>query len=213
MANRARRRKPRPRASIPVRSAPDGSELCLQCGLCCDGTLFTEIKMDDDERAYVESLGLVPQVAPDGALTGPPQPCPAFRDGCCSLYEVGRPQTCGSYACGLLVSYTSGRVGLDDCLPVVHLVRSLARELEVEIGVPRGQFNRRVARDYLVEVEPWRDPARYAVMLVAFSRFNLLGHKYFGYKPVPVEEEAAAAGEAVATESAGAEARSVSAGA
>ena len=40
----ARRVKSRPKRSskrIPVRAAVRGSELCLQCGLCCDGTLFT----------------------------------------------------------------------------------------------------------------------------------------------------------------------------
>src|SRR5262245_65319934 len=119
----ARRGKSRPKR-IPV----DGSELCLQCGLCCDGTLFTNITLKPSEHAYAQSLGLAVNTTPDGGL-GAPQPCSAFVDGCCSLYAVGRPAACGSYRCELLKAYAAGTRNLDEVLPVVHLVRSLAREL------------------------------------------------------------------------------------
>src|SRR5262245_66177806 len=75
---------------LPIRAARDGSELCLQCGLCCDGIMFSEISVRPHERDYVESLGLPVDVGLDGSGVTVFQPCPAFTEGCCSLYEVGR---------------------------------------------------------------------------------------------------------------------------
>src|SRR5262245_49322308 len=123
------REKPRPERHtkrIPVRPAVDGSELCLQCGLCCDGTIFTDVPLNDGEEDYVESLGLEVLATGDGGSKWL-LPCPKLVDGCCSLYTIGRPAMCGSYRCVLLKDYLAGTRRLDEALPVVHLVRALAR--------------------------------------------------------------------------------------
>jgi len=230
MARRGKARPKRAVTSIPVRSAIDGSELCLQCGLCCDGTLFRLAQLDEGEQALVESLGLAVEAKPEGGI-GLPIPCPAFIDGCCSLYTVGRPEICGSYRCALLNSYEAGTRNLSELLPIVQLVHSLARELEVEMGIPTGGYTRNALIQYLNEVQPWTVevedgppatgytrsalfqyltktrstasgapvfPQEVVRFLVAFRRLYLLGEKYFGYEPLPVETETAAAGEQVA---------------
>ena len=204
MVRRGKSRPKRDPKRIAVRPAVDGSELCLQCGLCCDGTLFAHITLLEREQDFVASLGLVAEAKPDGRLAVG-QPCPAFVEGCCSLYAVGRPATCGSYRCALLDGYVAGTRQLDEVLPVVHLVRSLTRELEVEMGIPAGQYTRGALQAYLSELEPWKVAAGVPVVppelvrfLVAFSRLNLLGVKYFGYQPESIEVQASAVGEQVA---------------
>src|SRR6516164_4862180 len=106
MARRGNSRPERAPKRIPVR-AIDGSELCLQCGLCCDGTVFHHGRLDDGEQDFVESLGLPVEPKPGGghALS---LPCPAFLDGCCSRYTEPRPAICGDYRCGLLNEYVAG---------------------------------------------------------------------------------------------------------
>jgi uncharacterized protein len=195
MARKRSQSKPRARA------APNGGDLCLRCGLCCDGTVFSAITLEPGEEPFVESLGL--SVVDDAA--GKPvaaQPCPAFLDGCCSLYARGRPQTCHTYTCGLLSRYTAGTARLDDCLGTIRLVRSVAHELEDEMGLPLGSYNRRVLSEYLAEHQPQERPDEHAALLVAFHRLLALGVKYFGYAPRPAEQAAADAGAAVTAESA-----------
>jgi len=177
----------------------NGSALCLQCGLCCDGTLFGETVVRIPERGYVEFLGLEVR---DGAGHGlvAPQPCSAFVDGCCALYEVGRPANCDEYRCAVLTGYTDGRAGLDDSLAVIRRVRSLAREIEFEMGLPVGEYSMTALTGYLAEHEPWSEPERHRRFLVAFHRFHELGRAHFGCDAKPMEEKAAAAGERLAAD-------------
>ncbi|HEX3455452.1 MAG TPA: hypothetical protein VHS03_12565, partial [Gaiellaceae bacterium] len=51
---------------------PSPGSLCLECGLCCDGTVFAAMTIQADEREYVESLGLT--TTPDGDRFVSPQP-------------------------------------------------------------------------------------------------------------------------------------------
>jgi hypothetical protein len=76
-------------------------------------------------------------------------------------------------------------------------VRSLARELEVAMGLPVGGYNRAEVTRYLETHQPERAPEEHEEFLVAIHRFIYLGTKYFGYAPRPAEEAAAAAGAAV----------------
>src|SRR5215471_15482426 len=143
MARRGKSRPKRPPKRIPVRAAVDGSELCLQCGLCCDGTIFTHARLYESEREFTESLGMKVGERPDGGGLGAVLPCPNFVDGCCSLYSVRRPAICGDYQCALLTGYVAGTRRLNEVVPVVQLVRPLARGLEVEMGIPAGAYPRR----------------------------------------------------------------------
>src|SRR5262245_48914366 len=125
-----RRRRPQPTTGaecIQVRGVRDGSELCLRCGLCCDGTLFMRADLEPGEEEFAESLGLAVQPGRGGEPGNFQLPCTAFIDGRCSVYERGRPARCGSYRCNLLRRYVDGTNALDEVLPIVHLVRSLTR--------------------------------------------------------------------------------------
>jgi hypothetical protein len=197
------RDKARRKRQIEVRAAPDGSELCLQCGLCCDGTLFAHIDIKEGELEYAESLGLEVEVGENGEVSGAPEPCTAFLDGCCSLYRVGRPQACGEYRCELLNQYVARSRSLDDALGVVQLVRTLSREIEVEMQVPLGAYNRRAVLRYLNDVDPSNTPTDHGRFLVAFHRLNLLGERYFRYDSKPRETEASDAGARVVAEETG----------
>ena len=204
----ARQSKPRPKPRakrIPVRAEIDGSELCLQCGLCCDGTLFTDAVLQDGEQDFTESLGMVVETKPDGTRGNAELPCPLFLDGCCSVYTSPRPHICGAYRCELLNAYAAGAKTMEEVLPVVHLVRSLVRELEVEMGLPSGAYTRRKLQQYLFEMAPRAVTAdtitaapEYVHFLVAYSRMGLLGVKYFNYQPVDAEKLAEAAGRELA---------------
>lgn len=119
--------------------------LCLACGLCCNGVIFADVKLqagDDLER--LRSLGL-PLQGPGGAENRAPpaaiqfkfrQPC-AAHDGCrCGIYS-DRPLYCRRFECLLLKSVIAGKTPQTDALRLISKARQAAdtvRYLLSELG-------------------------------------------------------------------------------
>ncbi|MFZ5439777.1 MAG: YkgJ family cysteine cluster protein [Myxococcota bacterium] len=95
--------------------------LCVECGLCCDGTLFQRVPLAVDEAARLpRALTLA-----DGQLV---QPCGAL-DGCrCTIY-ADRPSTCRTYACLVLTSLETGRISERDARGALAEVRAARAEV------------------------------------------------------------------------------------
>lgn len=174
---------------MPLR---DGSDLCLQCGLCCNGTLFETISILPDERTPLEVLGTPVDITAIGSIREMPLPCAALVGACCSIYG-SRPSTCGRYKCGVLHDYEAG-ADINDCLTVIDRVRFYARALEIEIGIPAGTYSRQAGHDYIDAHDPAQSPIEHAGFLAAFHGIDALSLEHFQYNPHPMETEAAAAG-------------------
>lgn len=101
-------------------------QLCTQCGLCCDGTLFADVELEDEsEEAVLESMGLAIDT------DGPPvllQPCMALDGTRCTVYEH-RPGCCRTFECRLLQRVQRRQITPEDALRRVAEARSLAVEL------------------------------------------------------------------------------------
>lgn len=95
-----------------------GSDLCTNCGICCDGTLFTRVGVSPEEkellkdksRFYNKSNGEIRMQLGCGYLGA---------DGRCECYEY-RPELCRGYACDLLRSVEEGITSLPDALAIVE---------------------------------------------------------------------------------------------
>jgi len=79
--------------------------LCMECGLCCDGTLFGSVIVAPDEEARLRRVGL-PVVDQDGALSLN-QRCTALSGCLCSIYAE-RPAACAQYECLLRKGVVAG---------------------------------------------------------------------------------------------------------
>lgn len=90
---------------------PDGSALCLGCGICCDGTLHDRIAVTPDEQSRLTALGF--SFAQFKNETVFELPCPKDHCGKCTIYEA-RPAICRGFRCGLLQIYQSGELSLED---------------------------------------------------------------------------------------------------
>jgi len=77
------------------------SQLCPNCGLCCDSTLFADVELRaGDEAKRLKQLGLtLLQKTP--ARLAFTQPCACFDGKLCAIY-ADRPQRCRKFDCGLL---------------------------------------------------------------------------------------------------------------
>ena len=176
----AKRKKRRPRTRLPV-SAPavDGSSLCLQCGMCCDGTLFGDARLLENEVELAASLGLEQERVDDGLRFR--LPCSLFLDGCCSIYDQQKPAVCESYRCELLVAYGDGRSARDECLDVIGAMQGVVRRLEEEMGLRAGEFTFAHLVSYLLMVRPHDTPEAHARFMMVASHYLDLGRRYFRF--------------------------------
>ena len=109
------------------------SDLCLDCGLCCDGAIFTSVVLADDEVEGAKALGLAPYIEDDRAYFG--QPCPRFS-GICEIY-ADRPLRCREFRCVLLKRLDEREVEWGEAQALVREARRLA--VQAEAASPAGK--------------------------------------------------------------------------
>lgn len=96
----------------------ESSNLCLSCGLCCDGTLIGFVQLDTDEIADVKKIKNIEEVDGKGFFF---QPCEDYCDGC-TIYDH-RPKQCGIFKCGLLKSVEQKELAFDSAIDIIKIVK------------------------------------------------------------------------------------------
>lgn len=85
------------------------SSICMNCGLCCDGSLFNRAKIwNEEDRELAESLNLTTFSQPDDKMYFA-LPCPYFKS-CCSIYAHPRPVICSKFFCEPLKKLQKGEL-------------------------------------------------------------------------------------------------------
>ena len=97
---------------------PDESDLCVSCGMCCDGTYLAWAPVvDSDDITGLQSVNHPVEFSePRG--THFTLPCPALVDKCCTVYGH-RPAICPTYRCDLLNRYAAGGIAKADALAAI----------------------------------------------------------------------------------------------
>jgi uncharacterized protein len=107
---------------MSVSANPNGSLLCLACGLCCNGVLHARTIVKPNEIETVCALGLMIETNDD--QPGFRQPCLLYRQQCCSVYP-NHPPTCKAYQCKLLKNFLAGPLTLEQGAQTIHRAREL----------------------------------------------------------------------------------------
>lgn len=94
------------------------STLCQHCGICCDGTLFTQVPLQPAEAESLQRHALPIGQRDDGAPMLALH-CAALEDRSCSVYPE-RPEPCRTYRCNLHIALGEGEVSLEEALEVVE---------------------------------------------------------------------------------------------
>jgi Fe-S-cluster containining protein len=119
----------------------DAEELCLSCGLCCNGVLFADVQLQPgDSPERLRALGLALSrlsgsggratqtgASSQGAPAHPPkfrQPCAALEGCLCRIYPE-RPHYCREFECALFKEVKAGRVTGTEAL---RLIRATLRK-------------------------------------------------------------------------------------
>ena len=105
--------------------------ICLDCALCCDGTLFTSVAVTgDDDREVLVASGV--RLMKVGDRTTFRHPCPAVANGCCSIYER-RPASCREMRCLLRLRYDASLVSFDEARSSIASAKELRDKIRPEL--------------------------------------------------------------------------------
>lgn len=110
-------------------SSPDEAagnvSICVGCGLCCDGTLFSHLGVIDesDLGRPLEALGVAVIVEADPPVFA--LPCPAFDGHCCTIYSLKRPVACGWFECAVSAAVASGEMPRATARSIIDGTRAL----------------------------------------------------------------------------------------
>jgi len=115
--------------------------LCLQCGLCCNGVLFADVRPEPGDQSPLFAGRLRVN-----------QPCPAFDSGtcACAIYTQ-RPTRCRTFECRQLLGVQAGAITTEAALKRIRTARRLAAKVErllTELGHnnPKLPLSRRFKR-------------------------------------------------------------------
>lgn len=103
-------------------------QLCPNCGLCCDSTLFADVELRaSDKPARLSQLGLT-LVKKTKTTTAFSQPCACFDGKLCRIYAE-RPKRCGLFECGLLKKVEANELTPSAALKKISIAKKRAGEV------------------------------------------------------------------------------------
>jgi hypothetical protein len=102
-------------------------EICVNCGFCCDGTLFNHAVLEPGEK------GQLPEKMKAGYFktkTGEffRLPCSYFS-GKCTIYDQKKAHVCSSFRCKLLKDFSKNRVTQSEAIEIVQNAMDLREEI------------------------------------------------------------------------------------
>lgn len=111
------------------------SQLCPNCGLCCNGVLFADVELRaGDDAKHLAKLGLTLEKKGRNKIAFA-QPCACFDGKLCAIYD-DRPKRCRTFECGLLKRVQDGESKVEAALKIIsktklqaEKVRGLLRQL------------------------------------------------------------------------------------
>src|SRR5665213_304235 len=119
------------------------SQLCPNCGLCCDSTLFADVELRaGDDASRLAKLGLTIQQKTKTKL-GFAQPCACFDGKLCQIY-ADRPKRCRLFECGLLKKVQADELTADAALKKITETKQRAEKVR-ELLRSLGQREERMA--------------------------------------------------------------------
>jgi hypothetical protein len=128
-------------------TAPSGRgedvSVCIGCGLCCDGTLFSHLGVVDesDLGMPLAALGVAVIVEADPPVFA--LPCPAFDGRSCAIHSLQRPRACGWFECDVSRAVADGSMSRE------HARRIIDDTVALRDGVRNGEASEAELRRFV----------------------------------------------------------------
>lgn len=128
---------------VKISEAPEEEQsICLQCGFCCDGTLFLHAVLNPGGRGHLPEK--IEQTSYSEAEKDYFRlPCRYFSTKC-TIYDLAKPDVCGSYHCQVLKDFADRKIILPYALQVVREAMNMRTEIFEEyrrISGNKGDIN------------------------------------------------------------------------
>ncbi len=118
-------------------------QLCPNCGLCCDSTLFADVELRaSDNPARLIRLGLT-LLKKSKFKIAFAQPCACFDGKICQIYK-DRPKQCQLFECGLLKRVGAGEMTAKAALKKIFDAKQRAERVRTLLRL-LGQRDERMA--------------------------------------------------------------------
>lgn len=109
-----------------MKEAPiEEQNICVDCGFCCDRTLFDVARVYDDEELWGVFAERETMVNEQRYFK---LPCPHF-DKKCTIYDQNKPRICSTFRCKILKRFSDNEISKDDALTTVEEVKKQRQEL------------------------------------------------------------------------------------
>ena len=160
-------------------------QLCPNCGLCCDSTLFADVELrkgDDPERLTQLGLEVLQKTKTKLAFS---QPCACFDGKFCKIY-ADRPKRCRLFECGLLKRVESGDMTAGAALKKISEAKAQAEKVR-ELLRQSGQCDERMALTHRyaeamsapVDLSDEKNADRHGELMMAMSHLMQLLEQEF----------------------------------
>ena len=104
--------------------------ICLSCGLCCDGTLVGFVQLDSEELSLLRQLMDIEETDENGMFF---LPCNKFDCNGCNIYSQ-RPKACSNFECGVLKSVDKKELSFDKATEVIDVVKQKKIAIEKQVA-------------------------------------------------------------------------------
>lgn len=131
------------------------ARLCPSCGMCCNGILFADVRLEaSEDLETLSALGL--RLQRHGNKMRFMQPCLAFDGKLCRIYE-NRPSRCHAFECRLLKNVHAGLSTTQEALKVIKNMRKKAEKvLQLLEALGNCDTTEPLSRRYeIVMSQPW----------------------------------------------------------
>jgi len=103
--------------------------ICLYCALCCDGTLFNQANIKENEQIVTElSFEII-----ENEKRAFRQPCPYLKEKSCSIYAVRPFSVCEAFQCKLLRAFRAGNITFDDAMKAISDIMAFQEKIELQL--------------------------------------------------------------------------------
>jgi len=161
------------------------SQLCPNCGLCCNGVLFADVELQKgDSAGRLTDLGM--SVNKKGMKRAFVQPCKCFDGKLCEIYD-DRPKRCATFECGLLKRVQSGAMPapaalkrIADTKKLVEKVRQLLRRLgddDEQLALTK-RYSRMMAKPIDLSADEDAGEARGELMMAVNDLMHVLQREF-----------------------------------
>ncbi len=108
--------------------------ICIECGLCCDGTLFQKaIIQSTDDPAFLKEMAV--ESFSEGGKRYFRLPCRGQKYKLCALYnDERRYKICKAFKCRLLRQYAAGEIPYEAAIAVIKEALALGLRVKEFLG-------------------------------------------------------------------------------